>query len=224
MDHNEAVSQMLAEKYLLDELPPESREQFEEHFFGCMECAADVKAGAVMIDEMKTVLAQAPVKGAVATKEQGREQSGWFGWLRPALAVPALIVLLAMIAYQNLVSYPPLKTAANTPQLLPWTSVNVTARGATTPSISARAGNGFLLFVNIPPDAKYSSYVAELLDPAGKTEWTLTMPATSEDSYPVRVPGRERADGTHTLVVQGVSATGERTEIGRTPFELHVEK
>ena len=222
MDHSEAVSEMLAEKYLLNELSPESRERFEEHFFECKECAADMKAGALLIEEMKTALANAPATSPVIQPE--RAQSGWFGWLRPAVAVPALVVLLAVIAYQNLVSYPQLKMAANAPQVLPWASVNVSARGATTPSITTTKGQGFLLFVNIPPDAKYSSYIAELQDPSGKAEWTLTMPATSEDGYPVRVPGKERVDGTYTLVVQGVGTTGERTEIGQTPFELHVQK
>jgi hypothetical protein len=222
MDHSEAVSAMLAEKYLLNELPPESREQFEEHFFACSECAADVKAGALMIAEMKTAMAEAPVKSPA--KERERAQTGWFGWLRPALAVPALVVLLALIAYQNLVTYPPLKMAANTPQVLPWASVNVSARGANTPSITVKAGSGFLLFMNIPPDAKYSSYEAQLVDPSGTTEWALNIPATSEDSYPLRVPGKERAAGTYTLVVHGVGTTGERSEVGRTAFELQVEK
>ena len=222
MDHSEAVSEMLAEKYLLNELSTESRERFEEHFFECQECAADVKSGALLIEEMKTALAKPPARSPAMQPERGH--SGWLGWLRPALTVPALVVLLAVIAYQNLVSYPQLKMAANAPQVLPWASVNVSARGATTPSITASKGQGFLLFVNIPPDAKYSSYIAELQGPSGKAEWTLTMPATSEDGYPVRVPGKERVDGTYTLVVQGVGTTGERTEIGQTPFELHVQK
>jgi anti-sigma factor RsiW len=39
-----------AEKYLLGELAPEVREQFEEHYFECEACANDVKAGAAFID------------------------------------------------------------------------------------------------------------------------------------------------------------------------------
>ena len=43
MDHKEAVETMAAQRYVLDEMTPEDQEAFEEHFFGCTECAADVK-------------------------------------------------------------------------------------------------------------------------------------------------------------------------------------
>ena len=45
MNHDEAVQSMTAEKYLLNELSPEVRDQFEEHFFGCTDCANDLRAG-----------------------------------------------------------------------------------------------------------------------------------------------------------------------------------
>ena len=50
MDHSQALRLHAAEKYLLGELAPEVREQFEEHYFECEECANDVKAGAAFID------------------------------------------------------------------------------------------------------------------------------------------------------------------------------
>jgi hypothetical protein len=223
MDHSEAIREMLAEKYLLDELSPDAREAFEEHFFGCIECAQDVRTGATLISGMKDVLAEAPVSGGAIVRKPESARSGWLGWLRPALAFPVLIVLIGIVAYQNLVSYPRLKMAANTPQVLPWASVNVSSRGANAPAITVHHGEGFLLFVNIPPDSRYSSYIAELHDPSGKLEWSLTVPATTEDSYPVHVPAANRAGGSYTVVVQGISATGEKSEVGRTQFELRVQ-
>ena len=49
MDHNEAIEQMAAERYLLDELTPELRDAFEEHAFDCPECTLDLRAGAAFI-------------------------------------------------------------------------------------------------------------------------------------------------------------------------------
>ena len=224
MDHSEAIREILAEKYLLDELSPEARETFEEHFFGCMECAQDVRSGATLIGGMKDVLAEEPARAGAVVRQPESTRSGWLGWLRPALALPVLIVLIGIVAYQNLVSYPKLKMAANTPQVLPWASVNVSSRGANAPTITVHHGEGFLLFVNIPPDSRYSSYIAELHDPSGKMEWSLTIPATIEDGYPVHVPAANRAGGSYTVVVQGVSAVGEKSEIGRTQFELRVQQ
>ena len=43
MDHSEAVTKKMAESYLLEELTPEQRDAFEEHYFDCPECAKDVK-------------------------------------------------------------------------------------------------------------------------------------------------------------------------------------
>lgn len=224
MDHSEAIREMLAEKYLLDELSPEAREAFEEHFFGCLECAQDLRSGATLISGMKDVLAEAPATAGALARKPESARSGWLGWLRPALVLPVLIVLIGIVTYQNLVSNPKLKMAANTPQVLPWASINVSSRGANAPAITVRHGEGFLLFVNIPPDSRYSSYIAELHDPSGKLEWSLTIPATSEDSYPVHVPAANRADGNHTVVVQGISAAGEKNEIGKTSFELHTQQ
>jgi len=224
MDHNEAIQQMMVEKYLLDELSPESREEFEAHFFGCRECAEDLRAGAVLIENFKSGLAQETAEKPARVPERFGAKSGWLAWLRPALVMPVLAVLAAVVIYQNLVTYPQLKMAANVPQVLPWASVSVSSRGANTPVISTRRGEGFLLFVNVPPDTRYSSYLAELQDPAGKVDWSLTIPASSDDSYPVHVPAAPRGDGTYTLIVQGVTSAGEKNDIGRAAFELRVQK
>jgi Putative zinc-finger len=37
MDHHQATQLTAVEKYLLDELPPELRDEFEEHYFDCQE-------------------------------------------------------------------------------------------------------------------------------------------------------------------------------------------
>ncbi|PYV81447.1 MAG: hypothetical protein DMG93_15315 [Acidobacteria bacterium] len=70
MDHSEAIREMLAEKYLLDELSPEARETFEEHFFGCMECAQDVGSGATLIGGMKDVLAEEPARAGAVDRQE----------------------------------------------------------------------------------------------------------------------------------------------------------
>src|ERR1700751_6014258 len=58
MDHEEAVRQNATERYLLDELDPELRDQFEEHLFDCQDCALDVRAGAMFVEQTKVILAK----------------------------------------------------------------------------------------------------------------------------------------------------------------------
>ena len=91
--------------------------------------------------------------------------------------------------------------------------------------IATRPGKGFLLFVRIPPEGGYSRYTAELYSPAGKAEWSLTIPAASaQDQWPVEVPGANREAGSYTLAVRGVTAAGESKEVGRASFELQIKK
>jgi anti-sigma factor RsiW len=222
MDHDLVVRQQMTEKYLLGELEPGARLEFEEHFFDCSECALDVRAGDLFVQQAKGVLAEdsVPVSSKVPATALVPAAAGWLAWLRPAFAVPALVLLLAVIGYQNLVTYPQLRQA----RVLPFASVNVGTWGSAEQTISIRRGEGFLLFVRIPPDG-YSSHVAELYNPAGKPEWSVTIPSTStQDQWPVQVPGANRETGSYLLVVRGLTSTGDSEEVGRASFELQIQK
>ena len=225
MDHEEAVREKATERYLLNELDPTQRDQFEEHVFGCQECALDLRAAAMFVEQSKTVLAEGAQTSAVRVPIVVPVKPAWFGWLRPALVVPVLAILLAAVVYQNLVRHPRLEEAANQPQVLPWASINVGTRGTNAPPVAVPPGKGFLLFVRIPPDSRYSRYTADLYNPAGKLEWSLTIPATSaEDTWPIQVPAANRESGIYTLSVHGITDSGEGTEVGfPTKFELQIQ-
>jgi hypothetical protein len=226
MDHDMVVRQQMTEKYLLGELAPEARLEFEEHYFDCADCALDVRAAALFVEQAKGVLAEKPVPATASVPVTAPLPAtpGWFAWLRPALAAPALALLLAVIGYQNLVTYPQLHQALNRPQVLPFAAVNVGTWGSSEQAISIRRGEGFLLFVRIPPDG-YSSHTAELYNPAGKPEWSVTIPAAStQDQWPVQVPGANRETGTYILVVRGLTSAGDNKEVGRASFELQIQK
>src|SRR5665213_1326616 len=98
MDHQDAIRSMAVEKYLLNELSPELRDDFEEHYFDCPECAANLRATAAFLDaakaELKAVSVSTP-SPSTATKR--RFTLLW----RPAFALPAaLAASLLVIAYQ----------------------------------------------------------------------------------------------------------------------------
>ncbi len=66
MDHDMVVRQKMTERYLLKELDPAARDEFEEHFFDCKDCAFDVHAGALFVEQSKVVLAEKPEPVAAA--------------------------------------------------------------------------------------------------------------------------------------------------------------
>jgi hypothetical protein len=224
MDHDEAVRQKATERYLLGELDPELRDQFEEHLFDCQDCALDVRAAAMFVEQSKVVLAE-PAATAAREPAAAPAKTGWLAWFRPAFAVPVLALLLAVIGYQNFVTYPNLMQAANQPQVGPWASVNVSTRGGATTVIKAHAGEGFGLLVNVPAEDGFASYTADLYNPAKKLEWSGPISAASGDEgRQIYIPGRNRQPGTYTLVVHGITHAGESKEISRRPIDVQIQK
>jgi len=236
MDHTAVVREKTTERYLLNELDPEVRDEFEAHYFNCQECAQDVSAGFQFVEHSKSVLAESskPIPVGVIPDRGPRygtwftggwSTRGWFAWLRPAFAAPALALLLAVAGYQSLVMVPRLQSELKQPQVLPAVSVNVgTWSGGGTPT-SIPEGKGLLLFVRIPPDRAYARYTAELYNPGGKLEGSFAITATTgQDQWSVTVPAVHREAGTYTMAVHDITPTGEIKDLGNTSFELQVQR
>jgi anti-sigma factor RsiW len=226
MNHQEALQQNATEKYLLNELDPELRDQFEEHLFGCQECAIDVRAAAMFVEQSKVILAEPAVTSTVKVPLAAKAKPGWLAWLRPAFAVPVFALLLAVIGYQNFVTYPKLTAEVNQPQVGPWVSVNVSTRAIGEPAKTVRvhAGEGFGVLIELPAEDGFASYAADLYNPGGKLEWSGSLPSTSaEESRQIYIPGRNRLPGTYTLAVRGINASGESKELSRQSIDLQIQ-
>ena len=129
-----------------------------------------------------------------------------------------------MVGYQNAVTYPRLRGAAQRPQLLSWATVTVGTWGPSGPTISIEQGKSFLLFVRIPPEEGYLRYIADLYNPAGKLECSLTIPTAGEkDQWPLLIPGANRKSGDYRLAVRGVTDAGQSKDLGSTAFTLQVQ-
>jgi hypothetical protein len=237
MDHGLVARQRMTERYLLGELDADVRQEFEEHFFDCPDCALDVRAGASFVEQSKVLLAdESRLAGTsrlaptlVPTKHVPARLPGLaalLGMFKPAFAVPVMAALLAVLGYQNMVTYPQLRSALNTPRVMPFASLNVGSWGGGQ-VVSIRHGEAFMLWTRISADG-YPRHVAELYNPAGKLEWSLPIPSPAPDTsprqelYPLQVPGAQREAGMYTLVVRGITATGESKEVGRGSFELQL--
>ncbi len=231
MDHSKALQLKAAERYLLNELTPDERDAFEAHFFDCPECALDLRAGDAFVEEAKIQLPEltcpppAPIPFHSGKLNVKREW--WQNWLRPVFAAPVFASLLLVIGYQNLVTYPALRASADQPRLLPWAPLHGATRGGLT--IAADRRHGVALPVDLPqePTGAYASYAFDLFDPQGKLAWTglaaaPTVEASESQRLSLVIPGATLKDGSYTIAISGVAAHGERTEIDKYVFDLHV--
>ncbi len=226
MDHSEALRLKATEKYLLNELDPEQLDQFEEHMFDCPECAVDVRAASMFVEQSKAVLSETRGPKPVIVPSPARK--GWLDWLRPAFAAPALALLLVVVGFQNLISLPTLRHAAHTPRVTPWAVANVGMMGDEASQIPLTEGQGFALLVRIPPEEGFKEYTADLVNPSGKVEWSLAIPVASEkdrrqDQFLVQMPGANWVSGTYSLKVHGVANTGEVKDVGQTSVDLKIQ-
>src|SRR5271169_4023416 len=105
MDHAEADRAAAVERYLLGELTESEREAFEEHFFGCPECAEEVRLGVRFQANARALLRQNGGWPAAAAPDSVWRR-GWWGTFLPAAAMAGCAVLAAVVGYQNLVVIP----------------------------------------------------------------------------------------------------------------------
>jgi hypothetical protein len=175
----EAVQLKAAERYVLGELSADLRAQYEEHYFGCMECAEELKLAAAFVENTRAVLESESEPVTAASREPAvvahtPSSSGWLaGLLRPSIAVPVFALLLLFAGYQNLIVIPHLKSAApsGSPQTLPsYSLLTAGSRGGKPLRITVPANKPFSLYIDIPPERQFPQYVCEVENASGATQ------------------------------------------------------
>ena len=105
MDHNLAAETQAVERYLLGEMPPIERDDFEEHYFGCTVCSGEMRTASRFRNAARQVLREPERFESSGTKSLG----AW--WQMPAfLPMAAGILLVSVVAvYQAGFEIPSLK-------------------------------------------------------------------------------------------------------------------
>jgi hypothetical protein len=232
MDHNEAVRLQAAEKYVLGELPQSLREDYEEHYFECAECALDLKAAATFVDTSREVLR--------AEREKSAEKApvavgGWFAWLRPVVAVPVFAALLLVVVYQNTVTIPRAKQGVSLSAGQVLTSSFSLKKADTLGGEEAKAGDegkvqvrpteGFALKFDFTPRQRFDSYVGQIQNESGRSVLQVRIPGSSANrEVQIAVPGGVVQPGNYVLVLAGdPGARGqisEENEVSRLSFTV----
>jgi predicted anti-sigma-YlaC factor YlaD len=107
--HQEAVDTLATERYLLDDMAGTDREAFEEHFFSCEACAADLRTASAMLQGAQEGFAGQATSNVVTmpVKRAAVSAPAWYRSAAPAWAAAAVLALVA--GYQSLVVVPSLR-------------------------------------------------------------------------------------------------------------------
>ena len=168
MTHSEAVQASAAERYLLDELSELDRHAFEGHYFECVECADEVRDGAMLREGVSAgLLGETNVRSINSGRRTSRLSSRL---LQPGVALPwAAAAMFAIVAgYQTI------------------------RQSSVPPQISTQA----LATITLRPDSRGTEPVVTL--PAEKSVVTLALDVDSSDplTYSLRTTqGQSVANG-----------------------------
>jgi hypothetical protein len=226
MNHKEAVELQLAVKYVLGELPPVQRDEYEDHYIDCPGCAKDVHAAAAFADTAREVFRQEARGEELARSGQNRAR-GWFAWpswLRPAFAALALLVLLGVVGFQNLATIPRLKSRAHVFNSFSLVAANLRhERDEEAERVQVHKNEMFALDFDFLPSQKFDRYLCQLRDQQGQVVLQASIPAdkTGQEVHLLLPNGLERP-GKYNLVLAGdPGAKGEwvnANEVSRLIF------
>lgn len=108
MTHQEAAQSGAVERYLLDDMTPDERLRFEEHYFICPICAEEIATGQGFIEDVRELYPQNDSNRA-QTPLPEPEASWWKRILTAPILIPAMLILLA-VDVRNILSIGSLKS------------------------------------------------------------------------------------------------------------------
>ena len=183
-----------------------------------------MRSGAALIDNARQVLREEAVGRSRLRVNEGRR---WLNWLQPKWGfAAAAVLLLGIVAYQNLITIPAMRSGAAQPQMLATFSfVTAGSRGAGDTIIKVAKDHPFGIYVDIPPRGTFAYYSVEVrTESGGRPIRVRVSPEQARDSVQILVPSGTLNAGDGTLTIEGHKAEGEpATEIARYPFTLQFE-
>jgi len=217
MEHEQAIKDLVAERYLLGELTEDARQAYDEHLFNCSVCFEQVSLGTEFIGHLKE---SGTLETAPAVAERPGFMAALFASFRqpaPALAFVLVLCLGGFSAYQNSVI-----SNLKGPKLQLRYVLTGVAHGAGDGKLLQVPRNASLsLSVEYAPKGEFVSYNARILSESGKALYTFVIPSDQPGGMAtIGVPAEDLAQGKYLIVISGRTTDGIENEAGRGAFEL----
>jgi anti-sigma factor RsiW len=210
MDHQIAIRDKLAERYLLGELNEVDREDFEEHYFGCAECAEDVRLGTSFVAGVRALLQEEHPRPAAAVGDQTGKRLRWLWRPAPAYALAGALALLLVVERTVL-------TTGMTPQFVAPVELRPATRG--TAQVIRLTGERHLLQLHagVPVGAAYLCIVTAV---DGTMVARIQTPLVEEPVVRLLLPAERLSPGRYRLRIH---STGSPGETFNEEFEFEVQ-
>lgn len=220
MQHEEATTEGLVERYLLGEMAEPERAAFEEHYFSCAVCAEEVVSAAKFVDNARRPLLRLEREEEKPARQLRKEESRtgtpwWERWFllapRPVLAGACGCLALALV-WQS-------RPAGQEPEVTGSYFVTATRAADGAPrKIQLLRGQQRVALLFNHTDTTVGEFRFVLENAAGRTvqEFGGTAPRDTNDIQ-VMIPVTGLGGGRYTLRVLNAAT---RSEIAALPFAL----
>jgi hypothetical protein len=213
--HDDAVKDLMAERYLLGELDAAEREAYEEHLFSCDACFEQVKVGTEFVSHLRHIGTQGP---------QGLTAPGFMSHLIASARQPLTITMFSFLAlvggfavHQNSVISHLKEPRPEIRSVL----TGIAHGSGETHVIRIPRNSALSLHVEYAPKGEFISYQAQILSSSGKALHAVALPETQVGTTAsIAVPADALKPAQYSVVVFGRRSDGTQEEVGRGAFEL----
>ncbi len=214
INHDDAMKDLMAERYLLGELNTAERDAYEQHLFSCDACFEQVKAGTEFVSHLRHIGTEAPqatlLPGFMSRLMTSARQSATM------TAFTLLICVAGISIYQQRTI-----NGLRRPQVTPSFFLSDGARAGGVKTLVLPPNTRFGLNIQLLQSGDFDSYQGQILDQSGRLKWSFPIsPEQIKDTIHLLLDSSVLGPGTYSVVVNGFTPDGQRTEITRYGFQL----
>jgi len=214
INHDEAVKDLMAERYLLGELNAVDREAYELHLFSCDACFEQVKVGTEFVTHLRHIGTEDP-KAPLAPGFIGRVMANARQYATMA-AFTLLICVSGISVYQQRTI-----SALRRPQVTQSFFLSDGAKAGGMKTLVIPPNTRFDVNIQVLQSGDFSAYQGQVLDQSGRLKFSFPIsPEQIKDTVHLLLDSSLLRPGTYSLLVNGFTPDGQRTEITRYNFHL----
>jgi hypothetical protein len=218
IDHQQAIRDLMAERYLLGELSEAERDAYEAHLFDCQTCFEQVRAGTEFVGHIKRVGAQEPV-APTGFQPAGLLARLAAGFRQPVAAFAAVLCVFAVGV--NIYQYRELSRPKGAALERSYVLTGIAHGGGSAKLIEAPSGSTLSLSLEYVPRGEFTAYGVRLLSASGAVLSSLPIPGDQVDGMAkLAVPANSLSAGKYSIIVWGRNSDRVESEIARGAFEL----